>query len=260
MHMKKKIILGAILLFFVSFNFVEACTPPMDWDPQPGDVFYNHPTIFAGTVKEVNSDLFKSKIEIKFVVDVIFNGDIPKTEVTVVTNLGSTMCGYEIGDFKKGDIWIVSSSGSGDTLNINHFSGSEKFKSYEEVFDFESRYAPMMVGCGIAPDGVTDLGSCYIYNRFEEDDSLEQDDIIVEPVVCTADAIQCSDGSWVGRTGPNCEFICPKIKQEILDEPISVEYLDDNNDLLEESDNKLVEEPKKKNIFTRFWNWLTDLF
>ena len=28
-------------------------------------------------------------------------------------------------------------------------------------------------------------------------------------VACTADAMQCPDGSWVGRTGPNCEFICP---------------------------------------------------
>jgi hypothetical protein len=26
--------------------------------------------------------------------------------------------------------------------------------------------------------------------------------------VCTLDAMQCPDGSWVGRTGPNCEFIC----------------------------------------------------
>ena len=26
---------------------------------------------------------------------------------------------------------------------------------------------------------------------------------------CTADARQCPDGSWVGRTGPNCQFVCP---------------------------------------------------
>lgn len=30
-----------------------------------------------------------------------------------------------------------------------------------------------------------------------------------EAVVCTADAYQCPDGTWVGRTGPNCEFVCP---------------------------------------------------
>ena len=32
-----------------------------------------------------------------------------------------------------------------------------------------------------------------------------------EPVACTADAKQCTDGSFVGRVGPNCEFVCPTI-------------------------------------------------
>lgn len=32
---------------------------------------------------------------------------------------------------------------------------------------------------------------------------------IEEPVYCTADAMQCPDGTWVGRTGPKCEFVCP---------------------------------------------------
>lgn len=26
--------------------------------------------------------------------------------------------------------------------------------------------------------------------------------------MCTMDAMQCPDGSWVGRSGPNCEFVC----------------------------------------------------
>lgn len=31
-----------------------------------------------------------------------------------------------------------------------------------------------------------------------------------QPVACTAEAKQCPDGSYVGRTGPNCEFaVCP---------------------------------------------------
>ena len=33
----------------------------------------------------------------------------------------------------------------------------------------------------------------------------------VKPVACTMDAKQCSNGSYVGRTGPNCEFTCPEI-------------------------------------------------
>jgi hypothetical protein len=32
-----------------------------------------------------------------------------------------------------------------------------------------------------------------------------------EPVFCTQDAMQCPDGSYVGRTGPNCEFVCPGV-------------------------------------------------
>lgn len=30
-----------------------------------------------------------------------------------------------------------------------------------------------------------------------------------EGTVCTADAKLCANGTWVGRTGPNCEFVCP---------------------------------------------------
>ncbi len=30
-----------------------------------------------------------------------------------------------------------------------------------------------------------------------------------EPVACQDDAMQCADGVFVGRTGPNCEFVCP---------------------------------------------------
>lgn len=34
-------------------------------------------------------------------------------------------------------------------------------------------------------------------------------DLEEETVFCTMDAMQCPDGSYVGRTGPNCEFVCP---------------------------------------------------
>jgi predicted small lipoprotein YifL len=30
-----------------------------------------------------------------------------------------------------------------------------------------------------------------------------------DQVMCIEDAKQCPDGTWVGRSGPNCEFKCP---------------------------------------------------
>ncbi len=30
-----------------------------------------------------------------------------------------------------------------------------------------------------------------------------------QPVACTMDAMLCPNGTWIGRTGPNCEFVCP---------------------------------------------------
>jgi len=37
-------------------------------------------------------------------------------------------------------------------------------------------------------------------------------DSINEPIFCTQEAKLCPDGSYVGRTGPNCEFAeCPEI-------------------------------------------------
>lgn len=30
-----------------------------------------------------------------------------------------------------------------------------------------------------------------------------------DPIACTMDAIQCPDGTYVGRTGTKCEFVCP---------------------------------------------------
>jgi hypothetical protein len=30
------------------------------------------------------------------------------------------------------------------------------------------------------------------------------------PVACTMDAMMCPDGTYVGRSGPDCKFVCPK--------------------------------------------------
>ena len=37
---------------------------------------------------------------------------------------------------------------------------------------------------------------------------IKNDSITPQQKACTEDAKQCPDGSWIGRTGPNCEFVC----------------------------------------------------
>lgn len=49
-------------------------------------------------------------------------------------------------------------------------------------------------------------GLLFVYNPepIEYKPNVEE-----EGVVCTMDAKLCPDGSYVGRSGPNCEFVCP---------------------------------------------------
>lgn len=35
-------------------------------------------------------------------------------------------------------------------------------------------------------------------------------------IACTTEAKQCPDGSYVGRTGPNCAFVCPSSTTPVL--------------------------------------------
>jgi hypothetical protein len=43
-------------------------------------------------------------------------------------------------------------------------------------------------------------GGAFYFTEFKESTA---------PVACTAEAMQCPDGSYVGRSGPNCQFVCP---------------------------------------------------
>ncbi len=45
-------------------------------------------------------------------------------------------------------------------------------------------------------------------------------------VYCTQEAKLCSDGSYVGRTGPNCEFtLCPKEDLIVVENPVANEKI-----------------------------------
>ena len=51
----------------------------------------------------------------------------------------------------------------------------------------------------------------------------------VEGTMCTMDAMQCPDGSYVGRTGPSCEFVCPPLPVVPADVQAAI---DDKADLI----------------------------
>ena len=51
------------------------------------------------------------------------------------------------------------------------------------------------------------MGGYFVYKQYSVPERPEQ-------VVCAQDAKQCPDGTYVGRTGPNCEFAeCPTAQQ-----------------------------------------------
>lgn len=52
---------------------------------------------------------------------------------------------------------------------------------------------------------------------------------VPEGVACTMDAMMCPDGSYVGRTGPNCEFVCPALPEV----PADIQaHIDEKSDLI----------------------------
>lgn len=57
--------------------------------------------------------------------------------------------------------------------------------------------------------GVISALTNYFMNVAEAPAVTEPTASTTEAVACTEDAMQCADGLFVGRTGPNCEFVCP---------------------------------------------------
>lgn len=59
------------------------------------------------------------------------------------------------------------------------------------------------------------LAGLYVSNRTQ----MPTPPVVVTPepvaVMCTADAMQCPDGSYIGRTGPSCAFVCPEASAQV---------------------------------------------
>ncbi len=64
-----------------------------------------------------------------------------------------------------------------------------------------------------------------------------------EEVACTMDAMLCPDGSYVGRTGPKCEFICPGAPEVPADVAAEIAAKADLITLVTPVPNGIVESP-----------------
>jgi hypothetical protein len=65
------------------------------------------------------------------------------------------------------------------------------------------------------PTSTTSSGSKSSFQNQDEQNAVrERVRLNSEPVACTMDAKMCPDGSYVGRTGPKCEFVCPDVSKE----------------------------------------------
>ena len=65
-------------------------------------------------------------------------------------------------------------------------------------------------------------GLLYIYNPKPTEYGLKNN-----TTMCTADSMLCEDGSFVGRSGPDCKFVCPTKEQNAS-----------SSEILEKNDNQ----------------------
>ncbi len=64
-----------------------------------------------------------------------------------------------------------------------------------------------------------------------------------EKVMCAMDAMQCPDGSSVGRSGPTCEFVCPPVPTVPADVAASIDAKADLVTITTPIPNGVIESP-----------------
>lgn len=67
-----------------------------------------------------------------------------------------------------------------------------------------------------------------IVNNLPTSTTTKNNPPVISPIACTMDAKMCPDGSYVGRTGPKCEFVCPIIDNQTSNWKT---YTDTNNNI-----------------------------
>ena len=75
-----------------------------------------------------------------------------------------------------------------------------------------------------------------------------------EKVVCSMDVLMCPDGSYVGRTGLNCEFVCPDLPEVADDIKAQIEAKSDLIKVTQPVPNAVINSPLEINGLAR-GNW-----
>ena len=114
--------------------------------------------------------------------------------------------------------------------NLNDEVENQSFQEYEIEPEQKNSKCILYVIIGLLVTIII-LGAGFTYYLLTHDIHLVND--VDEPVACTMDAMMCEDGSYVGRTGPNCEFVCPDTVEEAESTDVSSDWQTYTNEEVE---------------------------
>ncbi len=107
----------------------------------------------------------------------------------------------------KAAIWALDLLTAESVLQIENKS---KYFKIVSVTNDDINYTQQDINENITHEGCPETTNQVDGTIKINKNTAEQIDIIA----CSEEALQCPDGSFVGRTGPNCQFVCPKIPNQ----------------------------------------------
>ncbi len=143
----------SIAIAIIAFTFAAAetslaCSCRLSQDSlkkQVSNAYKESAAIFSGTVKSVETAANGNEVIVKFSVKDTWKGAIGK-EVTVMTALDSSMCGY---DFEVGKEYLVYAYGTVDELGVGLCTRTTSMPNQSDVkylARLKKKYAPKKTG------------------------------------------------------------------------------------------------------------------
>jgi len=167
-------------------------------------VRFSHPTY---TESDVDALIRKIDLGQRIETHIDQAGGALDVQVTPVAVIEDSRCPLDVQCIQAGTVRVRA------TLQSGLGSGTETFELNKPITT-EAEEVTLVSVSPMPEAGVTIDEKDYIFifqvkKRQDLSSGVPGTPDANEPVFCTADAMQCPDGSWVGRTGPKCEFVCP---------------------------------------------------